>query len=93
MISVLCCVRVNTGAVFEYITFGKLFYMNWRAMDIDALKKLYEEESGRLQQKLLRGTAWKKVAGRYKKLTEMSSAIYNKLNSSSSLNPVEHRSG
>jgi hypothetical protein len=64
--------------------------MNWRAMDIEVLKKIYEEESSRLQQKILQGTAWKKVAGHYKKVTEMSAAIYRKLNPSSSPNPAEH---
>ncbi|HEU4632370.1 MAG TPA: hypothetical protein VFS22_00205 [Flavisolibacter sp.] len=63
--------------------------MNWRAMDVEALKKIYEEESNRLQQKILQGTAWKKVASHYKKVTEISSAIYRKLNPSS-LHPAEH---
>ena len=63
--------------------------MNWRAMDIEALKKIYEEESDRLQKKILQGTAWKKIASHYKKVTEMSSAIYRRLNPSAS-NPAEH---
>ena len=67
--------------------------MNWRAMDIEALKKMYEIESSRLQQKILQGTAWKKIAGHYKKVTEISSAIYRKLNPSSSPHPAEQGSG
>jgi hypothetical protein len=67
--------------------------MNWRAMDIEALKRMYEIESYRLQQKILQGTAWKKIAGQYKKVSEMSSAIYRRLNPSTSPQPAEGSPG
>lgn len=63
--------------------------MNLWAMDIEALKEIYEEQSRQLQQRLLHGVSWRKVAAQRKKITKLSSIIYKKLNSNGS-HPAEH---
>lgn len=54
--------------------------MNFRALDIEVLQNIYEEQSRQLQQRLLHGVSWRKVAAQRKKITKLSSIIYQKLN-------------
>ncbi len=60
------------------------------AMDIEMLQRLYEEHASHLQQKLLQGVAWRKVARHRKKVAKLSSIIYKKLNQAGSAHPAEH---
>jgi hypothetical protein len=78
-----------TGPVFELFAF-QIFFMSLWTMDIEVLKKLYEEQSSQLQQKLLKGVSWRKVAWHRKKVSKLSSVIYKKLNHIDGSNPAEH---
>lgn len=63
--------------------------MNLWTMDIEVLQELYEEQSRQLQQRLLHGVSWRKVAAQRKKITKLSSIIYQKLSAKGS-HPAEH---
>jgi hypothetical protein len=60
------------------------------ALDIDRLNQLYERESDELQQRLLNGTPWEEVFEQRKRVAQLSTIIYKKLNPQHFTNPAEH---
>jgi len=60
------------------------------ALDIDRLNQMYEQESDELQQKLLNGTPWEEVFEHRKRVSQLSTIIYKKLNPQHFSNPAEH---
>ncbi|WP_217652972.1 hypothetical protein [Flavisolibacter ginsengisoli] len=60
------------------------------ALDIERLNQLYEQESEELQQKLLNGTPWDEVFEHRKRVAQLSTIIYKKLNPQHFSNPAEY---
>jgi len=76
--------------VFVLIIFNQRVMKDLWALDIDRLNQLYERESDELQQRLLNGTPWEEVFEQRKRVSQLSTIIYKKLNPQHFSNPAEH---
>lgn len=61
-------------------------------MDIEKLRMLYREEERQLEEKLLAGNTWEELREERKRIGELSTIIYKKLNSDHFGNPAENAS-
>jgi len=59
---------------------------NYAGLDIEALKNLYEKESGVLHTKLLEGTPWTELKEQRKKVTKLAITLHKRI---SNANPAE----
>jgi len=57
--------------------------------DLDSLKALYKRENEELKSKLLNGALWEEVKDQRLRVTELSIALANKLQSDLTNNPAE----
>lgn len=64
--------------------------INWRELEVEALRTLYEKESAALKTALLNGSTWEEVQELRKKVTDLSIALHKKIQASAaSDNPAE----
>jgi hypothetical protein len=61
--------------------------MNWKDLEVDALRQAYETESSKLKTFLLNGVSWEEMKDQRKKVTELAIALHKKINISG--NPAE----
>lgn len=63
---------------------------NFSALDIGALKALYENESNELHTKLLDGVSWNELRDQRKKVTKLAVALHKKIHkTATAVNPAE----
>lgn len=61
-------------------------------LDIEKLKMLYREEERQLEERLLAGATWEELREDRKRIGELSTIIYKKLNPGHFGNPAENAS-
>ncbi len=64
-------------------------YMNLWDFDIEKLNSLYDHEKEILQQQLLNGTPWEDTLEQRKRIAELSTVLYKKINQKHFKNPAE----
>lgn len=67
--------------VFVVILFRITLFMkaSWSALEVEALRGLFEKESNSLKAALLNGATWEELQDQRKKVTELSIALHKKI--------------
>lgn len=61
-------------------------------LDLEGLRKLYQEEKAELEGRLLAGATWDEVGEERKRIGELSTIIYKRSNPAQFGNPAENES-
>ncbi|HUC82062.1 MAG TPA: hypothetical protein VMR70_14255 [Flavisolibacter sp.] len=61
-------------------------------LDVDKLRMLHREEERQLEEKLLAGVTWEELAEERKRIGELSTIIYKKLNPAHFIHPAANDS-
>lgn len=84
---------MNKQGCLLCIRWLKKFYMNseWEHLDINQLQHLFQESKRQLDRSLLHGASWQELRDQRNDVTELATAIYQRLNPQS-VNPAEQSS-
>ncbi|MGE5521520.1 MAG: hypothetical protein ACM3VS_16460 [Candidatus Dadabacteria bacterium] len=63
--------------------------LDLRNLDLEVLRSLYEVEKETLIRSLVHGVDWEETSEQRSRVAELSSVLYRKLNTSTSINPAE----